>query len=643
MFENEVSAQQENKQKEQLQYLVIALLVGVGYYLFFFLPNERKETKKEVEEVFRENSPVIADDLDASLWKGFNSWQERLDKFYLPSQIRKFSEDMIEEIEVKKKELEEKKFRSIKEAKESAIKELENYCSEEEKVIPEFKKVIEKYSQKINKSDGNNISALQKEANELIVEERVKRQGLHWRRKIKKGEESWVDRELLKFKDAFEGAWKEKEKRGMKKLNINAPYAINFPPSLWNELSEEQKNHEKAKELKLDPKVDSYKFNDKINEWYDKVELDPVRGERDPNNAQKDNNALLYGTGGTGKSITVEKLAYKSDKYPLVVIQGSALTPKLPDQQCSVAVFEKFIYTIADINWTLIDDFDFRRDEGGEVRYILFVDEADQISENSFAKESTGLTFLKECMGSDDYKNNESWNLWIMATNHLDKVDPAAYRPGRLSNPLDFSWTLGDFMKYADENNITSQFPERWLNENTLDDEDNKWVNRFNTMFFENEFLPFWDKFIASNPNAEYEPEKDEENNDEGKMQNDDEEKKPKKIKIKWGEMFEFFWRLKDSSQLDHFNGKFINPRQPKIEQIVETHLTLSANQISRSIDIRLKEIAQTAETIKNNSREDINNCTSAIESGLESIRLLIAEVGKKNINNIWIEKLKYN
>jgi len=79
------------------------------------------------------------------------------------------------------------------------------------------------------------------------------------------------------------------------------------------------------------------------------VELDPIRGEKD-SQSQKDNNALFYGTGGTGKSITVEKLAYKSDKYPLVVIQGSALTPKLPDQRYSIAVFEKFIYTIADIN-----------------------------------------------------------------------------------------------------------------------------------------------------------------------------------------------------------------------------------------------------------------------------------------------------
>ena len=230
-------------------------------------------------------------------------------------------------------------------------------------------------------------------------------------------------------------------------------------------------------------------------------------------------------------------------------------------------------------------------------------------------------------MGSDDYKNNESWNLWIMATNHLSKIDPAVYRTGRLSNPLDFSWTLGDFLKYADNANISGDFPSRWLDDKTLDDEDNKWVNRFNKMYFDADFLPFWDKFISANPNAEYEPEKDEE---EPQENNDKEEnKKDKKIKIKWGEMFEFFWRLKDSSQLEYFDGKFINPRQPKIEQVVETHLTLAANQISKSIDIRLKEIAQTAEAIKNNSREDINNYTAAVESGLESIRLLMEEANK--------------
>ncbi|CAG8657233.1 7349_t:CDS:1, partial [Paraglomus brasilianum] len=50
---------------------------------------------------------------------------------------------MKEAIETRKKDLEEKKFRSIKEAKESAIKELEDYCNSNEKELPEFKKIIE--------------------------------------------------------------------------------------------------------------------------------------------------------------------------------------------------------------------------------------------------------------------------------------------------------------------------------------------------------------------------------------------------------------------------------------------------------------------------------------------------------------------
>jgi preprotein translocase subunit YajC len=66
MFENSVE-KRSDKQKEQLQYLVIALLIGLGYYFFFFLPEQRNETKKEIEEVFKENSPIAATDLDENL------------------------------------------------------------------------------------------------------------------------------------------------------------------------------------------------------------------------------------------------------------------------------------------------------------------------------------------------------------------------------------------------------------------------------------------------------------------------------------------------------------------------------------------------------------------------------------------------
>jgi len=110
-----------------------------------------------------------------------------------------------------------------------------------------------------------------------------------------------------------------------------------------------------------------------------------------------------------------EKLAYEADKYPLVVIQGSTLTPKKPDNDIGATLLIKFIYTISDITHKLAENFGFERDEDdGEVRYILFLDEADQICTTHLLPPkdaSSQLTFLKECMGSDNYKANESHNL----------------------------------------------------------------------------------------------------------------------------------------------------------------------------------------------------------------------------------------
>ena len=578
------------QQKQQQQLLILLLIAGIGWYFFSYLDRKRTETKSEIRKLFQANSSITTADLDASLWKYKENWEEYVDSLYLGSSIKQFSKKIEEAIKERAEMNNDEKNR-----KSQAIKELKDSCSSEEKNWPTMKKIIEDYSKKIKKARVNDISTLQKEASDLIVEERVKKQGLHWKRKIKEAEKSWIDKELLKFKDAFEEAWTEKKKRGMNRLNINASYTICFPPSLWNNLTEEQKRHEKATELTLRSEVKNYKFNEQIIEWYDKAVTNPVRGEKDPQ-SQKDNNALFYGTGGTGKSITAEKLAYEADVYPLVVVKGSALTPKLPDQQCSIPVLEKFLYTIADINWTLIDDFGFKRNEGGEVRYILFIDEADQISENSFSRDSNGLIFLKEIMGSDNYKVNESWNLWIAATNHLEKIDRAVYRSGRLSNPLCFSWTLGDFMKYADKEGISRQFPSYWLKETVLSSEDNKWVNRFNVDYFNDKFLLFWDRFIEKNPNAEYEPE----GNGQSNRQNQ------KKIKIKWGEMFEFFWNLFDSKQLESFEGKFTNPRQPKIEEVLGT---------------RLKELSESVEDFKRAVKSAETESISILEKKLTEIK----------------------
>ena len=602
--------------EQNFQLLVIFLLIGAGYYFFIYLNKKREEARTEIKKLFQQNSSITTAELDASLWKYKDSWEEYLDELYLGSQISSLTKEMKSAVGSKRKE-KQKAENDEKERKEQAIRELWDSLKLEENNLPEFKNIIEKYSQKINNSSISNISTLQKEVGELVVEERVKKQGLHWKRK-KEVRRSWADKWLVDNISTFEKAWsklKEIMKKEPEKFDVAATYKIKFPPSLWNDLTEKERKHKKAEQIILGDDVPTYKFSSLIEEWERKTKINPVRGERDPN-TKLDNNALFYGAPRTGKSVMAEKLAYEADVYPLVVIQGSSLTPRKNDFDAGIDCLNKFIFTLCDIDFVLADDFNFKRETNGEVRYILFIDEANQITTSTLISKSSELTFLKECMGSDN-RINESQNLWIAATNHLDQVNPAVYQPGRLSNPLDFSWTLGDFMRYSLEAGINSQFPKHWIETETLSDEDNKWVNRFNKMYFDNDFIPFWKKFIEKNPNAEYEPGKEEEvqkNNNEGEKE---------KIKIKWGEMFEFFWNLFDSKQLEHFTGKFINPRRPTVEQVAEQ----VGNQISNSISTRLKELTETAEEIKLQSQEARSNCTSAIEDGLEQIRLLLSQM----------------
>jgi hypothetical protein len=126
-----------------------------------------------------------------------------------------------------------------------------------------------------------------------------------------------------------------------------------------------------------------------------------------------DNNALFYGAPRTGKSVMAEKLAYEADVYPLVIVQGSTLTVKKHQDNAGIDLLLKFFFTISSITCDLVDDYGFEREEDGEVRYILFLDEADQVCTTTSLppnQASSQLTFLKECMGSDN-KSEESKNL----------------------------------------------------------------------------------------------------------------------------------------------------------------------------------------------------------------------------------------
>ena len=624
---------ENSEEKIQQQLLIFLVIAGIGYYFFIYLNNKREEAKKEINKLFQTNSSITATDLDASLWKNAENWEVYLDSLYLSSQINLFIREMKKTIKSKTEAEKEKPIKARKEA----IENMENFYkenwTEDEKSSPELQKKIREFTKKINKTSLNDLSSVASEAINFITEVKIKRQGLHWKGEI----HNWADRWLLRNRNSFESAW---EKLGKiydgepKYFDIAAIYKISFPPSLWNELTEKQKELAKKKgheELKLRDEVADYKFNDSITEWEVKVKQNPIRGEIDPNDLSNlDNNAIFYGAPRTGKSVMAEKLAYEANIYPLVIIKGSTLTPKKPDSDIGATLLLKFIFTISDITHKLVENFGYERvEEDGEVRYILFIDEADQACTTQALPPkdaSSQLFFLKECMG-DDNKDNESKNLWIAATNHLDNIDQAIYQSGRLSNRLSFSWTLGDFMKYASDAGISSNFPERWLESKTLNDEDNKWVSGFNKIIFDKEFLPFWRKFIDNNPDAEYEPEKEEKSDN---SEEDDENKKDKKIKIKWGEMFEFFWRLKDSSQLENFEGKFINPRNPKIEEVIKESAILSANQISKSINIRLKDLNKAVEKIEDEMTAANTAYSTNLNKYVEEITTLLAEIGKK-------------
>ena len=618
--------------------------MGVGYYFFLYLPKKRSKVIQEIKTM-SQNSNVNLSDLNSNLWVGSNNWESYLDKCYSSSQINLFAKEIKKEI---KQKATINQGKSIEELRKEAIANIENFAEKELRLAPSLEKDLKNFYKRIKQSSNNDISIIEQEAVDFIIQEKIKIQGLHWRREPR----NWADRWLISNKQSFESSWQEMTRIMGEEPNhfsINAIYKIKFPPSLWNDLSEKQKQLAKSKgygELTLRDQVQDYRFNALVDEWYDKVLLDPVRGEQDPNNpAELDNNALFYGAPRTGKSIKVEQLVYEADKYPLVVIQGSTLTPKSRDQKVNVDLLLKFIYTISTINNDLVDNFGYERAESGEPQYILFIDEGDQVCTTNLLPPkdaSSQLTFLKECMGSDD-KVEESKNLWIVATNHLNNVDIAVYQSGRLSNALSFSWTLGTFMYYAEEAGITSKFPDHWINTKDLNSEDIKQVNRFNKILFDKYFLgkvknreididkSFWNKFISNEENKEtLEEIKEEEKDKDDKVIIDEKTGKPKQIikqkGIQLGEFFEFFWQKFDNKEIEEFDGKFTKPKKLNMEEAIME----ASNHISNTLDVRLKELEKASSEILKEMKLNNDSFNTNFIKAKEEISHMLSEIGSK-------------
>lgn len=386
----------------------------------------------------------------------------------------------------------------------------------------------------------------------------------------------------------------------------SASYAVHFPPTL-------RENYERAKKAEIDcsllENTEELILSEEIMIWEKRVLLDPTRGKPDAD--KKDNSALFYGAPGTGKTRTMQNICVQANKYPLVEIKGAALTPSKDDQDSGLLPLKKFQYTISELEWSLVKECGLEREANGEVRYILFVDEADQISNNALTHDPTKLRFLKDCLEGVDATARSS-NLWVFATNYLNDVDKAVYREGRLSNPLSFDWNWNEFKKYAEKYGILSKFPEKWQKTNFLKPEDNEWVKRFNKKLFQKEFLGddldnpgrprFWDLFIEKNPDAQYDPRQDEQSDEEDSDNNEE----PKLKDIEIGEFLEFFWNLYDSRSLMSYDGKFQSFQKPTVEKVLEVQFTNLINKIDEQLDDIIGEMENTRSDKREETRADI-------------------------------------
>ena len=412
-----------------------------------------------------------------------------------------------------------------------------------------------------------------------------------WADRIVKGKSSSLLGEYQKYANLFpDGDRNEKFK-----FSRSASYTIHFPPSL-------QEYYEKGKGLDLDCNLlkneEELILSKTIENWIERVKVNPIRGKKDKN--KKDNSALFYGAPGTGKTATMKNLCYRADKYPLVEIKGSNLTPTEADQRSEILPLQKFAYTISELEWSLVNDYGFEREENGEVRYILFVDEANQISNNSLIFQPSELKFLKDCLEGINQEERSN-NLWVFATNHLHQIEEATYRKGRLSNPLDFSWNWTIFKKYAKEHGIFGEIPLRWSDDNVLKPKDNEQLNKFNDDIFVRDFLGydadepnkphFWDLFIANNPDAKYTPKQQEQEN------NNNTDLFPKEIEIELGEFLKFFWYVREKYLMD-YDGKYNKVSELTVETALEA--------LVRTVDDKLKKIIGELEQSREDGKEQI-------------------------------------
>ncbi|CAG8653653.1 6800_t:CDS:2 [Ambispora leptoticha] len=166
--------------------------------------------------------------------------------------------------------------------------------------------------------------------------------------------------------------------------------------------------------------------------------------------------------------------------------------------------------------------------------------------------------------------------------------------------------------------------PQRWRETNTLNEDDNKEINKFNKFSFVADFLGhdpkkptrprFWEMFISHNPDGQYETEDDELDEESGEPTGQKE-----KIDIE----------KKESGQLSSYDGEFESPRLPKLEETLGNNMPQMPRLLAQSSDAlnqSLENLRQEIEVLNQQMQtSSAANNSTLLQNSINDLYKLVA------------------
>jgi hypothetical protein len=161
---------------------------------------------------------------------------------------------------------------------------------------------------------------------------------------------------------------------------------------------------------------------------------------------------LLYGTPGCGRTSIIKALIHKYNVIPHYIQELGDLPQlaleQLPKQKTPSSVIHMVI--CEDVDCTL-----FNRQKG-------FKESEDTVEDDNFPRLRAKRTSLSQILNSIDGIVNPHNTIFVFTTNHIEELDPALIRPGRMDLRLEIkpccSETLNKFTKKFFNREIPSGF-----------------------------------------------------------------------------------------------------------------------------------------------------------------------------------------